>query len=169
MNKEKILNKIGALIDKAELTEDDLARFFQNDEEPKPTETETEEPKPNTEEAVKAESEDGGKVEGEVAPKDEKPEGETEEEPKTSSEAVPEETPETANDHVTKDEVMKLIEGYKAEVDSLRQALEKANVLQQVTTKGTKQVGVGTTSTPNLAKQESTMDDTIAKLNRGRR
>jgi hypothetical protein len=169
MNKEKILNKIGALIDKAELTEEDLAKFFQNDEEPKPTETETEEPKPNTEEAVKAESEDGGKVEEEVAPEDEKPEGETEEEPKTSSEAVPEETPETANDHVTKDEVMKLIEGYKAEVDSLRQALEKANVLQQVTTKGTKQVGVGTTSTSNLKKQESTMDDTIAKLNRGRR
>lgn len=169
MNKEKILNKIGALIDKAELTEEDLARFFQNDEEPKPTETETEEPKPNTEEAVKAEGEDGGKVEEEVAPEGEKPADETEEEPKPSSEAVPEETPETASDHVTKDEVMKLIEGYKAEVDSLRQALEKANVLQQVTTKGTKQVGVGTTSTPNLAKQESTMDDTLAKLNRGRR
>lgn len=168
MNKEKILNKIGALIDKAELTEDDLARFFQNDEEPKPTETETEEPKQNTEE-VKAEGEDNGKVEEEVAPEEGKPEGETKEEPKTSSEAVPEETPETANDHVTKDEVMKLIEGYKAEVDSLRQALEKANVLQQVATKGTKQVGVGTTSTPNLKKQESTMDDTLAKLNRGRR
>lgn len=168
MNKEKILNKIGALIDKAELTEEDLARFFQNDEEPNPTEAEAEQPKPNPEEAEQAESVESDKVTEDVPHEEEKATEEPKEEPKTSSEAVPEEKPEVADDRVSKDEVMKLIEGYKAEVESLRQTLEKAGVLTQVSTKETKQVGVGTTSTPNLAKQESTFDDTLAKLNRGR-
>ena len=168
MNKEKILNKIGALIDKADLTEEDLVKLFQNDEEPNAPETEPEQPTPNPEEAGKAEGDESEKVK-EDAPEDEKATEDPKEEPKPSSEAVPEEKPEAAEDHVTKDEVMQLIEGYKSEIDSLRQALEKAGVLAQVSTKDTKQVGVGTTSTPNLTKQESTFEDTLAKLNRGRR
>ncbi len=168
MNKEKILNKIGALIDKAELTEEDLAKFFQADEEPNAPATEPEQPTPNPEEAGKAEGGESEEVK-EGAPEEEKPTEDPKEEPKPSSEAVPEETTEVAEDRVTKDEVMKLIEGYKSEIDSLRQALEKAGVLTQVSTKDTKQVGVGTTSTPNLTKQDTTFEDTLAKLNRGRR
>jgi 6-pyruvoyl-tetrahydropterin synthase len=167
MNKEKILNKIGALIDKAELTEDDLAKFFQEEEAPKAPETESEQPK---EEVAQEETEtadvESAKEEGETAPEDEKAEVKAEDEPKTSSEAVPE-TEAEADTHITKDEVIKLIEGYKAEIDSLKEVLRKAGVLENVAIKD-KQVGYGTASPDNLKRDKVGMEATLAKLNKGR-
>lgn len=168
MNKEKILNKIGALIDKAELTEEDLAKFFAPDGEPKPNEPESEQPKEDPVETEQPESDESDKGE-EGKPEEEKPSDEPKEEPKPSSEAVPEAKPEEAcENHVTKDEVVQLIEGYKAEIESLKEVLRKAGVLEDVSIKGSKQVGVGVTSAPNLQRGEGGIEETIAKLNRGR-
>lgn len=171
MNKEKILNKIGSLIDKADLTEEDLAKFFTEDEVAETPTDESEQLKPKDEtKAEEAESVESAKDEGEATEdKEEVAKDETTEQPKTSSEAVAEEKPLETIDNGNIDELKKLIEGYKAEVDSLRKVLEEANVLTKVTTKDTKQVGYGTTSTPNLQRGEGGLDDTIAKLNRGRR
>ena len=168
MNKEKILNKIGALIDKADLTEEDLAKFFANDETTETTEAKVEQPEAEAVETDKAEDKESDKAEVETAPEDEKPEAEAKEEPKSSSEAVPEVKAEEPTNYVTRDEMTKLIEGYKAEVDSLRDTLKKAKVLEQVSIKDEKQVGYGTTSTPNLQHGESGLEATLAKLNRGR-
>ena len=176
MNKEKILKKIGGLIDKANLSEEDLATLWADDETAKPV-TEAEQPKEDT--AVKAEQPkdvESGKEDGKPVSEDEAPKDEAKDEPKPSSEAVVDDKPEgkepvaeapKSNDN---DEIKKLIEGYKAEIDSLREALTKAGVLEQVSVKDTKQVGVGTsTSTPNLKRETETLDDVFAQMNKGRR
>lgn len=175
MNKEKILKKIGGLIDKANLSEEDLATLWTDDETAKPV-TETEQPKEDTAKAEQPKDEESGKEDGETAPVDEAPKDEAKDEPKPSSEAVADDKPEgkepivetpKSNDN---DEIKKLIEGYKAEIDSLREALTKAGVLEQVSVKDTKQVGVGTsTSTPNLKRETETLDDVFAQMNKGRR
>lgn len=163
MNKEKILNKIGSLIDKAELTEEDLAKFFKEDEEPKTPETAPVEPKAeDTQDEVKADGVESKEEEGEAEPvkEDEKPEEPETEEPKPSSEAVPEVEP--------KEEHSAEIEALSAKIDSLMKVLEQAGVLEHVAVKN-KQVGVGTASAPNYDREGGNLDDTLAKLNRGRR
>lgn len=172
MNKEKILNKIGKMMDKANITEEDLAQFLSPEDAETP-EPEVEQPKGETaQDAENPESVESNEAEGKAVAEDETPEGKTEEEPKTSSEAVPEAKPEEetkAEEKPSGDyEALKtLVDGYKAEIDSLRSALAKAGVLEEVAIKD-KKVGVGVTSTPNLKRQEEGLNATLAKLNRGR-
>ena len=170
MNKEKILNKIGKMMDKANITEEDLAQFLSPEEAETPN-TETEQPKAENAEADKPESVESEMVEGESAPEEKETEDQTKEEPKTSSEAVPEETSEEEKEEVKPngdyESLKSLVDGYKAEIDSLRTALAKAGVLEEVAIKD-KKVGVGVSSAPNLKKQESGLEATLAKLNRGR-
>ena len=172
MNKDKILNKIGKMMDKANITEEDLAQFLSPDDTETP-ETEVEQPKGDpVQDAESPESIESDKDEGEAVAEDEAPEGEAKEEPKTSSEAVPEakheeEIKEEEKPSGDYEALKELVDGYKAEIDSLRSALAKAGVLEEVAIKD-KKVGVGVTSTPNLKRQEEGLNATLAKLNRGR-
>ena len=170
MNKDKILTKIGKMMDKANITEEDLAQFLSPEEAETPN-PEPEQPKAEIAEADKPESVESETEEGKTEPEEKETEGEAEEEPKTSSEAVPEAKPEEKKEEVKPSgdyEALKtLVDGYKAEIDSLRNALAKAGVLEEVAVKD-KKVGVGVTSTPNLKKQEAGLEATLAKLNKGR-
>lgn len=177
MNKEKILNKIGALIDKADLTEEDLAKLFQNDEEPKAEPTESEQPKeeaPKGEQSDDGESakeseakaEDDGKAE-EPKEADEKPlDGE---EAQTETTAKHEEHCEANYETLVEkfDKLEKIVQGLSAENLSLRNALKEANVLEEVD--GSKEVGLSSSITPNLSRDGGDLASTLAKLNRGRK
>lgn len=171
MNKEKLLSKIGNLIDKGGLTEDDLAIFFQDDEKA----VAPEEPEQSEgEKAVTAEPE-GEESEREEAekPVEETPEEPKEEERKPEETAVPEEAPKEEAKPVEApewegkfNELASKIEGLSKENESLREALRKAKVLEDVNQD--RQVGYGTSASPNLGREGSDLSDTLAKLNRGR-
>lgn len=172
MNKEKLLNKIGSLIDKGGFTEEELTALFHDDEKEAvapeaPAQSEGEDKE------VKPEGEEGGSEEAEN-PVEEKPE-EPEGEPKPSKEeAVPEEAPkaeekpvETPEWETKFNELASKIEGLSRENESLREALKKAKVLEEANPD--KQVGYGTSASPNLGREGSDLSDTLAKLNRGRK
>lgn len=172
MNKEKLLNKIGSLIDKGGFTEEELTALFHDDGEavapkaPEQPEGEDKEVKPEDVESEPKEAE---------KPEEEKPEGVENEEHKPSSEAVPEEAPKAEEKPVEAqpeweerfNELASKIDGLTRENESLREALKKAKVLEDVNPD--KQVGVGTSASPNLEREGSDLSATLEKLNRGRK
>lgn len=170
MNKERLLSKIGSLIDKGGFTEEELTALFHDEGDvapkaPEQPEGEVEEAKPED-----AESEPQGAEEPE-----EKPEGDKDEEPKPVKEtAVPAEEPKAEDKPEERpaweaqfNELASKIEGLSKENESLREALRKAKVLEDAPQD--KQVGYGTSATPNLGREETDLSATLAKLNRGRK
>ena len=171
MNKEKLLNKIGSLIDKGGFTEEELTALFHDDEKAvapaadAQPEGEDKEVKPEGDESEAEETE---------KPVEEKPEEPEEELKPSKEEAVSEEAPkveekpvETPEWETKFNELASKIEGLSRENESLREALKKAKVLEEANPD--KQVGYGTSASPNLGREGSDLADTLAKLNRGRK
>ena len=173
-NKEKILSKIGKLIDKAGIKEEELSFFFQPEDEEPTTEEATE-----TGEAENAQAEVGGS-EGTA----EESEAKTEE---THEEALPEEGkdpseephPEAQGEIEHKeepgsieailaklDDMAKSIEAVTKENADLKNALKEANVLSAP--KDEKQdIGINSTSAPSVGESEG-LAEALARANRGR-
>lgn len=169
MNKEKLLNKIGTLIDKGGFTEEELSALFHDDEavapkEPEQPEGEDKEVKPDDVESEPKEAE---------KPVDEEPKEPKEEEHKPEDTAVPDEAPKVEEKKEAPEwearfnELSSKIEGLSKENESLRNALRKAKVLEDVNPDS--QVGYGTSASPNLGREGTDLSDTLDKLNRGRK
>ena len=173
-NKERIIRKIGALVEKANLTEEDLAFFFANDDEgAKGSGDGNEQPKAEAQEGEKPES-----VESEPVKTDEDPEvkptedGKGDEEKPEAGQAVPEakadEGEENSYQAITDrlEALSKALEALAAENHSLKQALKEANVLE---VKGNEMpVGVDKSSAPDTKKDYEDLQSVIAMLNKGR-
>lgn len=171
MNKEKLLNKIGSLIDKGGFTEEELTALFHDDE--KAVAPEADAQPEGEDKEVKPEG-DESEAEETEKPVEEKPEEPEEELKPSKEEAVSKEAPkaeekpvETPEWETKFNELASKIEGLSRENESLREALKKAKVLEEANPD--KQVGYGTSASPNLGREGSDLADTLAKLNRGRK
>lgn len=184
-NKERFLAKIGKLIEKGNVTEEELASFFANDDQTDETQgTETPNAKQGNEKAQaevepSAEGEEGkpGKEEAEAeTPKAE--EVPTAQENNVAQEPTP--TPEATveakspNNPVSMEALMTKVEslsqafeGMSRENEALRKALKEANVLCDQTPDKDNPIGLDGSSAPSKAQDEDTTN-VLAKLNRGR-
>lgn len=171
MNKEKLLSKIGSLIDKGGFSEEELTALFHDEGDVAKKDGEQPEGK-----VGEAKPEDKESAPGSAQDPEEKPEGEAEGEPKPVKEtAVPPEEPKEEGKPAEEppaweaqfNDLASKIEALSKENESLRDALRKAKVLEDAP-EG-KQVGYGTSATPNLGREETDLSATLAKLNRGRK
>lgn len=183
-NKEKFLSKIGKLIEKGGISEDELATFFAPDEDEAPMEGKAENAQPMDENA-QAEVAEGAKgqeaepTEQATAPTaTEAPvaDGKTPEAGGAEAPVTPEATLEAGKPEnaVSMEAVMtkieslsKALEGMAKENDALRTALKDANVLRDKTDEG-QDIGLSGSSAPSVGIDEG-MAKTLDKLNRGRR
>ena len=158
-NKEKFLSKIGKLIEKGGISEDELATFFAPDEDEAPMEGKAEKAQPLDENA-----------QAEVA------EGKTPEAGGAPTPVTPEATMEagTPDNAVSMEAVMtkieslsKALDGMAKENEALRTALRDANVLRDRTDEN-QGFGLSGSSAPSNGCDEG-MASTLDKLNRGRR
>lgn len=181
-NKERFLSKIGKLIEKGGVTEEELASFFQPDE-PEAQAEGAEAPK----EEPKVENAQAEVAEGDESPKGEPSEAEAEakqEQPLTAQDnnvaqaetPLPEATAEakTPENPVSMDSMMerldslaKAVEGMSRENEALRKALKEANVLCDQTPDQSNPIGLDGNATPSKADGEDNAS-VLAKLNRGR-
>lgn len=172
-NKERIINKIGKLVEKANLTEEDLAFFFANDdEEAKGSGDGNEQPKAEAQDGKKPESVESEPVKTDEEPKAEPEEGKGDVEEPEAGQAVPEakadegegKSYQAITDRL--EALSKALEGLAAENQSLKQALKEANVLE---VKGKEMpVGVDNSSAPDTKKDYEDLQSAIAMLNKGR-
>ena len=179
-NKERFLSKIGKLIEKGGVTEEELASFFQPDE-PEAQAEGAEAPK----EEPKVENAQAEVAEGDESPKGEPSEAEAkQEQPQTAQDnnvaqteaPLPEATAEakTPENPVSMDSMMerldslaKAVEGLSRENEALRKALKEANVLCDQTPDQSNPIGLDGNATPSKADGEDNAS-VLAKLNRGR-
>lgn len=183
-NKEKFLSKIGKLIEKGGISEDELATFFAPDEDEAPMEGKAENAQPMDENpqgkvAEGAKGEQAEPTENAPTPTaTEAPvaDGKTPEEGGAEAPVTPEATLEagTPENAVSMEAVMtkieslsKALEGMAKENDALRTALKDANVLRDKTDEG-QDIGLSGSSAPSVGTNEG-IARTLDKLNRGRR
>lgn len=183
-NKEKFLSKIGKLIEKGGISEDELATFFAPDEDEAPMEGKAEKAQPMDENA-QAEVAEGAKGK-EAEPTENAPtptateapvaEGKTPEAGGAPTPVTPEATLEagTPENAVSMEAVMtkieslsKALDGMAKENEALRTALRDANVLRDKTDEG-QDIGLSGSSAPSVGTNEG-IARTLDKLNRGRR
>ena len=183
-NKEKFLSKIGKLIEKGGISEDELATFFAPEEDEAPMEGKAEKAQP-TDENAQAEVAEGDKgqeaepTEKATAPTaTEEPvaEGKTPEDGGAPTPVTPEATMEagTPDNAVSMEAVMtkieslsKALDGMAKENEALRTALKEANVLRDRTDES-QEIGLSGSSAPSIGGDTGLLS-TLDKLNRGRR
>lgn len=181
-NKERFLTKIGKLIEKGNVTEEELASFFAPDEpieEPKGAETpkaEQADEKPQGEVAASEDGKEGEPSEPQAEPKAEEPQTAQENNVAQAPIPTPEGTAEagTPNNSISMEAMMQkiesmsqAIEGMSRENESLRKALKEANVLCDNTPDAGNPIGLDGNSAPSKGQDEDTMN-VLARLNRGR-
>lgn len=183
-NKEKFLSKIGKLIEKGGISEDELATFFAPDEDEAPMEGKAENAQPMDENAQAKVAEGAKGKEAEPTENAKTPtateapvaEGKTPEEGGAPTPVTPEATIEagTPDNAVSMEAVMtkieslsKALDGMAKENEALRTALRDANVLRDRTDEN-QEFGLSGSSAPSNGCDEG-MASTLDKLNRGRR
>lgn len=185
MNNEKTLAKIGKLIDKGNITKEDIEKLFLEDAQAEETQgTETPKAEQGNEKAqAKVEPSEDGK-EGkpsEQEPQAEEPKAEevqTAQDNNVAQEPTP--TPEGTAEAGSPtnpismeslsermDAMSRALEGMARENEALRKALKEANVLCDSTPDNGNPVGLDGSSAPSKAQDEG-MSNVLAKLNRGR-
>ena len=166
-NKEKFLSKIGKLIEKGGISEDELATFFATDENAQAEVAEG---------AKGKEAEPTENAPTQTATEEPVAEGKTPEAGGAPTPVTPEATMEagTPDNAVSMEAVMtkieslsKALDGMAKENEALRTALRDANVLRDRTDEN-QQFGLSGSSAPSNGCDEG-MASTLDKLNRGRR